>query len=166
MILSLLTAALGMGTPVAPGAGMTFSSGGREDKAISQAIWTAERSLQSTHTLGLRNRILGILHSEVPRKYGIDGWNGYGAKAVMQESVRQAEAFVKVMPFELNDPAVRVVPSGFVSFSWRFSKGRLCTVVFDTDGKYHCASIIGAKESALTTNSPDEVISKALEVFA
>lgn len=143
-----------------------FSSGGRYGKDILEAIQATERSLQNTQTFGLRNRILGILHSELQRKYGINGWNGYGAKAVDQESIRHAEAFVKVMPFELKEPAVRVVPSGCVSFSWREGKGRLCTVVFDTDGKYHCASIIGAAESAITTNSPDEVIGKAMEVFA
>ncbi len=166
MITSILTVALGMGSPVAPGAGMTFSSGGRDGKAILEAIQATEKSLQSTQTFGLRNRILGILRTELQRKYGIDGWNGYGAKAVSQESIGHAATFVKVMPFELKDPAVRVVPSGCVSFSWRQGKGRLCTVVFDADGKYHCASIIGAVESALTTNSPEEVISKALEVFA
>ena len=166
MIISILTATLGMGTPVAPGVGMTLSSGGKEGLAIRQAIQAVATSLQTTQTFGLRNRVLGILHTEVPRKYGIEGWNGYGAKAVLPESIKQAEAFVNVMPFELKDPIVRVVPSGLVSFSWRLGKGRLCTVVFDIDGRYHCASIIGAVESALTTNSLGEIIGKALEIFA
>ena len=167
MIVSILTTALGMGTPiVAPGVGMTFSSGGRAGNEISKAIQAADRNLQSTQTFGLRNRILCILRTELQRKYGIDGWNGYGAKAVETKSIECAEAFVKFMPFELQDPIVRVIPSGCVSFAWRQGRGRLCSVVFDTDGRFHCASIIGGAESALTTNSPAEVIGKALEVFA
>ena len=167
MIVPILTTALGMGTPiVVPGTGMTFSSGGRDGAEIGEAIQAAERNLQTTQTFGLRNRILCILRTELQRKYGIDGWNGYGAKAVAVQSIRNAEAFVNIMPFELRDPVVRVIPTGCVSFVWRQGKGRLCSVVFDTDGRFHCASIIGGAESALTTNSPVEVISKALEVFA
>ena len=167
MIVSVLTTALGLGTPVvAPGVGMTLSSGGRDGDAISKAIQAADRDLQKTQTFGLRNRILCILRTELQRKYGIDGWNGYGAKAVAAQSVENAEAFVKVMPFELRDPVVRVIPTGCVSFTWRQGKWRFCSVVFDTDGRFHCASVIGGAESALTTNSPNEVIGKALEVFA
>ena len=157
MIVSVLTTALGLGTPVvAPGVGMTLSSGGRDGDAISEAIQAADQDLQKTQTFGLRNRILCILRTELQRKYGIDGWNGYGAKAVAAQSVENAEAFVKIMPFELRDPVVRVIPTGFVSFTWRQGKWRFCSVVFDTDG---------SAESALTTNSPNEVIGKALEVF-
>ena len=102
MIVSVLTTALGLGTPVvAPGVGMTLSSGGRDGDAISEAIQAADRDLQKTQTFGLRNRILCILRTELQRKYGIDGWNGYGAKAVAAQSVENAEAFVKVMPFAL-----------------------------------------------------------------
>ena len=140
MIVSVLTTALGLGTPVvAPGVGMTLSSGGRDGDAISEAIQAADRDLQKTQTFGLRNRILCILRTELQRKYGIDGWNGYGAKAVAAQSVENAEAFVKVMPFELRDPVVRVIPTGCVSFTWRQGKWRFCSVVFDIDGRFHCA---------------------------
>ena len=38
MIVSILTTALGMGTPIViPGAGMTYSSGGRDGTAINDA---------------------------------------------------------------------------------------------------------------------------------
>lgn len=110
--------------------------------------------------------MLCILRTELQHKYGIDGWNGYDAKAVEPKSIECAEAFVKVMPFDLREPTVRVIPSGCVSFTWRQGKWRFCSVAFDTDGRFHCASIIGGEESALTTNSPTEVIAKALEVFA
>ena len=75
---------------------MTFSSGGRAGNEISKAIQTADRNLQSTQTFGLRNRILCILRTELQWKYGIDGWNGYGAKAVETKSIECAEAFVKL----------------------------------------------------------------------
>ena len=160
----LTAAAMGYGLPVAPGAGMTHSSGGFYGRAIEKALQAADSKLQSTQTLGLRNRVLTILKFDLTRKYGIDNWHGYGAKAVDPESIRRAVAFVKEMPFSLKDPVVRVVPSGCVTFSWRFGKGRVCSVIFDTDGRYHCASIIGASESAISTNTAADVISKALEV--
>ena len=114
----------------------------------------------------VQNGVLAILRVELPRKFGRDGWNGYGAKAVLPKSERFAAEFVRTMPFDLEDPLVRAVPSGCVCFSWRAGKERLCSVVFDTDGKYHCASIIGAFESAITTNDANEVIRKAMEVWA
>lgn len=166
IVSSLLTVALGVGAPVISGAGMTFSSGRREGETVLEAIQAAERSFQETQTLGLRGRVLTILRTGLIRKFGIDNWNGYGAKAVMGESIRHAESFVKEMPYELKDPNVRVAATGCVTFSWRNGKGRVCSVMFDTDGKYHCASIIGATESAITTNSAKEVIKKALEVYA
>ena len=160
------TFTLGLGFPAVPGAEMTCSSGGRDGQFIQQFIREADFRLQDTQTFGLHNRVLAILRDELPRKFGREGWNGYGAKAVMPESVRFAAEFVRTMPFDLEDPLVRAVPSGCVCFSWRAGKERLCSVVFDTDGKYHCASIIGAFESAITTNDANEVIRKAMEVLA
>ena len=145
MIVSVLTAVLGLGTPVvAPGVGMTLSSGGRDGDAISEAIQAADRDLQKTQTFGLRNRILCILRTELQRKYGIDGWNCYGAKTVAAQSVENAEAFVKVMLFELRDPVARVIPTGCVSFTWRQGKWRFCSVVFDTEADFivHRSSVV------------------------
>lgn len=165
IISSLLTATIGLGMPVSPGIGMTFSSGGKDGNVILQAIHAADTDLQKTQTLGLRNRILTVLRTGLGQKYGIDNWNGYGAKAVNKDSVRYAELFVMGMPFGLEDPVVRVIPSGCVNFAWRAGKGRVCSVVVDADGKYHCASVIGASESAISTNTAADVYKKAMEVF-
>lgn len=166
IISTLLTASLGFSGPVIAGAGKTYSSGGREGQAVMHALEEVERALQSSETFGLRNRILGVLRNGLAEKFGIKGWNGFDANAVLQASIDHAVRFVMEMPFDLQDPAVRVIPNGCVCFSWRTGQGRLCTVVFDTDGRYHCASVIGANESAITTNSKKDIYAKAMEVFA
>lgn len=152
--------------PVAFGGRTTYSSGGQEGVQVMQAIESAQNDLRKTHTFGVRDRILTILRTDLIRRYGVDGWNGYDAKAVINESIEHAISFVNEMPLEIKDPKVRVVPDGGVSFSWRNANGRVCTVVFDVDGRYHCASIIGEKEMAITTNSKEEIFTKAMEVFA
>lgn len=164
--LSFLTATVGLGIPVVPGGGMTLSSGGEDGKAIQQAICAADADLQKTQTLGLRNRVLAILRTELVKKYGIDNWNGYGAKAVNRDSVCHAESFVKGLPFGLEDPLVRVIPSGCVNFAWREGRGRVCSVVVGADGVYHCAAILGASESAISTNTAADVYRKVQEVFS
>ena len=166
IVSTLLTASIGFSGPVIAGAGKTYSSGGKEGQVVMQALEEVERGLQTSETFGLRNRILGVLRKGLAEKFGIKGWNGFKAKAVLQMSVEHAVRFVKEMPFDLKDPTVRVIPTGCVCFSWRADRGRLCTVVFDTDGRYHCASVIGAAESAITTNSKEDVYAKAMEVFA
>jgi len=165
ILTSFLTAAIGVGAPAIPGR-MTFSSGGREGEVVQQAIEKAERSLDETQTFGTRNRILEFLRTELVKRYGIPGWNGYQAKPVSRLSVRNAEMFAQALPPTMKEPAIRVIPNGFVTFAWRLRKDRTCTVAFDDDGRYHCAAIIGAQESAITTNSVADVLQKAQEVFA
>lgn len=160
------TFTLGFGLPAIPGHGMTISSGGGDGQFIQEIIEEADFRLQETQTFGLHHRILSSLRDELLRKFGRDGWNGYHAKAVLQDSMRLAEEFVRLMPFGMKEPLVRAVPEGYVCFSWRAGKERICSVIFDTNGKYHCASIIGAFESAITTNDTNEVIRKAMEVGA
>ena len=166
-MISFLATSIGLAyCPAAFGARTTYSSGAQEGVQVMQALKSAQNDLRKTHTFGVRDRILTILRTELMRRYGVDGWNGYEAKAVINESIEQAIAFANEMPLEIKEPKVRVIPEGEVSFSWKNGSGRLCTIVFDVDGRYHCASIIGEKEMAITTNSKEEIFAKAMEVFA
>lgn len=143
----------------------TYSSGACEGVQVMVALQSARNDLLKTHTFGGRNRTLSVLRNELMRRCGVDGWNGYAAKAVKNDSIESAIEFVNTMPLDLKEPKARVVPDGNVVFSWKNSKSRLCSVVFEGDGRYHCASVIGDKQLAITTNSKGEIYAKAMEVF-
>jgi hypothetical protein len=71
-------------------------------------------------------------------------WDGEGASPITPGALRQAFAFLDVLPITLSEPDVSVDPDGEISFDWSLGPGRALTASIGATGRISFAALIGA----------------------
>lgn len=72
-----------------------------------------------------------------------EGWDGYGASPVFQDTVAQAISFLRLLPTRVPVPDVSASPSGEISFHWSTSPNRVVSVAVSAAGRLTYASLVG-----------------------
>jgi hypothetical protein len=71
-------------------------------------------------------------------------WDGFGALAVNETTLRNACRFVESLPAELPMPDVGAEPDGAVTLEWHRNPRLTLSVSVHEDGSLHYAALIGA----------------------
>ena len=92
--------------------------------------------------LGMRG-VLGQLDA-VYGECSMDGWDGYGAKAVSPDVFRSARQFLESLPLGMESPQIGAEPDGALSLEWYRTPNRTLSVSINPDGYVYYASLMGA----------------------
>ena len=103
--------------------------------------------LRKTNSLGAG---LGAAFEElrsVAEECGSPNWDGYGAAAVLSETIRQAELLLAALPLGTPAPSVSAEPDGQIVLEWYHSPRRTLSVSISSQGEIHYAALLGLSKA-------------------
>lgn len=92
------------------------------------------------------------------------GWDGYGAAAIEQETIRQAERFLNALPLGMIAPSVGAESDGHITFEWYQSPRRIVSVSISPEGDLHYAALFGHSKTYGTEPFFGEIPSDVLKL--
>lgn len=96
------------------------------------------------------------------------GWDGYGGKAVEQETLRMAYCLIESLPLGFPRPSVSAQPDGQLTFEWYRTPTRTLSISIDPDGFIHYGGLFGSEQHFGTVpfidSLPDRILRLANEV--
>jgi hypothetical protein len=93
----------------------------------------------------------------VRNEAGREGWDGYGATAVYEDTVAQALTFFRSLPTSLPAPDIAASPDGEISFNWSTGPAHIVSVAVTAEGMLNYAALAGSSR-----NYGSEVLSDEL----
>lgn len=116
-------------------------------KYIANQICDSQSLLrQSDFYFSVMKRTLPDL-IEVKSTYAEEGWDGYGAHSLSNESYDRAIEFLESLPNSVATPEVDADPDGHVTFEWYKSPYRSLSVSVSPEGDLHYAALIGPNKA-------------------
>jgi hypothetical protein len=103
------------------------------------------------HRQGFRRSVLGHQEafdelSEVWDECRKPDWDGYGARAVEQETLRSTYQVIESLPLGFPRPSISAQPDGQLTLEWYRSPMRTLSVSVDPDGYVHYAGLFGVEK--------------------
>ncbi len=132
-------------------------------ESCADAIDSAVRQLQQN----LRSSVLGHQEAldelaEVWEECRHPGWDGHGALAVEQETLRGTYIIIDSLPLGFPRPSIGAEPDGQLTLEWHKSPTRTLSVSVDPDGFLHYAGLFGQdrKYGRMTffSSAPEELV--------
>ena len=100
--------------------------------------------------------------NELATEASVDNWDGYGARAVSEQTFRKALCFLRSLPSTVPSPAVSPEPDGEVAFEWRPGPGRAFSVSVGEGDILTFASLHGRRKvhgtELLVDDLPDTIL--------
>ncbi|MFO1352203.1 MAG: hypothetical protein U1F68_16585 [Gammaproteobacteria bacterium] len=87
--------------------------------------------------------IVNALIVEIASECQNMGWDGYNAKPIPENAIRQAQRFADLLPSHLLEPDLVPDPDGEIAFSWDLGQDRVFTVNVSASGTLYYAGLIG-----------------------
>ena len=114
-----------------------FSS---EAHYVQKSIQKGCRHLRNSNVLG------GSAFDElggVWNECNTPNWDGFGAIAVSQETLRNAYCVLESLPAGFPPPSIGAEPDGAITLEWHCSARRTLSVSVDDSGDLHYAALLG-----------------------
>lgn len=115
-----------------------------EASTIVNSLENYLRHQQSSEALyGVKARLiteLNILVAECAE----DDWDGFGAEAISEAAVLQAETFIRSLPENIPAPELSAEPDGEISFDWQPSRTKTFSLSVSAGDRVAYAWIDGA----------------------
>lgn len=113
----------------------------REAELVTEATRKGYRRLQSSNALGVEpvREELGTVWEEC---WSPD-WDGFGAVAVSQDSLRNTYRVLESLPLGFPLPSIGAEPDGQLTLEWHRSPSHTLSVSVDPDGYLHYAGLFG-----------------------
>ncbi len=74
-------------------------------------------------------------------------WDGFGALAVTQETLRTAYCFLEALPLGFPAPSIGAEPDGHLTLEWHRSPRRTLSVSVSPDGELHYSALFGSSRA-------------------
>jgi hypothetical protein len=118
---------------------------GESDAArfIDQANRDQIRDLERTETLGGAAAQFADEFASTISGCRIEGWDGYGAMAVNDETISTAWRFAQVIPLGICRPSIGAEPDGHITFEWYSKPDKTLSVSVDGFGNLHYSALLG-----------------------
>ena len=129
-----------------------------EAKSLDSMWEEISNHLLETEVLGGSRRELQSLADEC----STDDWDGYGAQAIEDLTLGEAERFLLLLPAVFSSPSVSCEPDGEIEFEWYESPRRVVSVSVGPDSILKWAAIFGAEEAWGALPFPDEIPERLL----
>lgn len=96
-----------------------------------------------TSLAGLNKHDLNNDLNEAIFEASTEGWDGYGASAVLPGSIYYTRQFLRLLPLTIPLPSFAVDPDGEISIEWDHGRRRIFSVSIGRDGTLNYAGLIG-----------------------
>ena len=100
------------------------------------------KSLHETSVFGIESMLREELAS-VWEECREPNWDGFGALAVTNDTLRNAYIFLENMPLGCPRPSIGAEPDGHLTLEWYRSPRRTLSVSITPDGQLHYAALFG-----------------------
>lgn len=114
----------------------------QEAQYIKKLIELTWRRIQETRTFGFADLFDDLEH--VAEECGEPDWDSYGASPVLQETIFEAQQFLRSIPTGTPRPTLAAEPDGHVTFEWHVSPNRTLSVSISPEGELHFSAVIGS----------------------
>lgn len=84
---------------------------------------------------------------EVKAEHSVDNWDGYDAKAINDDSYKNAWQFALSLPPNLPTPEIYVEPDGEVVFEWYEDKRKVFSISIGPKNRFSYAGLYGANNT-------------------
>lgn len=158
-----MTIALARQTPSFFGGIQTFGSSGAAEYVVKQ-IAEGLAQLRKSNSFGAGIKAATEELRGVADECSSNGWDGYEAAPVEQETIRQANHFLDALPLGMAVPSVGVEPDGQITFEWYQSPRRILSVSVSPEGDLHYAALLGYRKSYGTEPFFGEIPSDVLNL--
>lgn len=101
----------------------------------------------------------------LPRKYADEGWDGYQASPLSQESFSSAISFVSKMPLGFPLPRIVVDPDGEICFKWEKSRNNRMELTFSKRNTYYAVVVLNGMRTLIGSTSRSEMAMNAGRVL-
>lgn len=134
------------------------------DQAARSSFKTMQRE---SFALGKQQALEEL--SDVYHECNEEGWDGYGARPVEQETMRCAYLIIQTLPPRFPLPSIAADPDGQIALDWRISPQRMLSVSVDPTGVLHYACIRGRNNKDHGTipffdSAPDKLLQLVREL--
>jgi len=121
----------------------SFSTGSSEASQNLQKLYEdTVVSLRKSVTWNYLGGVIVIL-KETYQECSEDGWDGYGALSITQETYDEAVRFLNALPSWLPTPEIVPEPNGDIGFEWTFGKNRTLVASVDGTNRITYAGLLG-----------------------
>lgn len=126
-------------------------------RLIYRTVKTVEDDYANTVTMSGRLQLASDALEDTIHECLTDDWDGYGARALQQGSLDDADRFLSLLPTTTRLPEVSVDPDGEVSLEWYLGPRRVFSVSVGTNGELVYAGLFGASKASGVESFQDEV---------
>ena len=164
-----MTMTLTRQTPSFFGGAQTFGSSSAAEYVVKRVAegWA---QLRNSNSLGAGVEAAAEALRGVAEECSSTDWDGYGAAAIEQETIRQAERFLNALPLGMIAPSVGAESDGHITFEWYQSPRRIVSVSISPEGDLHYAALLGYSKTYGTEpffgEIPSDVLKLARRVVA
>lgn len=112
-----------------------------EAEFITQRSVKERRQLLSSTVIGTDSvrEELGEVFDEC--RY--ENWDGYGAKPVSNDTLRQAYIFLEALPLGCPPPSIGAAPRGGITFEWHRDRRHTLSLIINENGDLRYAALLG-----------------------
>jgi hypothetical protein len=134
-----------------------------EAKHVANATRKGYQHLQSSNAIGIEpvREELGTVWEECRTP----NWDGYGAAAVSQDSLRNTYLLLESLPLASPRPSIGAEPDGELTLEWHHSPRRTLSVSVSPAGELHFAALLGPNRVYGTEAFFGEVPERILELI-
>ncbi len=105
---------------------------------------------------------------EVFEECSSENWDGARAEPVSEEVLRDARAFLELLPPDIEMPQTAAEPDGAISFEWYRSPEKVISVSINPGGEIYYAAMIAARrkhgKNLLPSGVSDDLLALIEEV--
>ena len=101
----------------------------------------------------------------LPLRYADEGWDGYGALPLSEESFSSAVSFVGKMPLDFPSPRMVVDPDGEICFKWEKSRNNRIELTFSKRNTYYAIVVLNGMRTLVGSTSREEIAMNAERVL-
>jgi hypothetical protein len=147
-----------------PALSQGFSS---EARFVAHEIRDGRRHLRKSNALGGEAmEELGSIWNEC----NVPDWDGYGAAAVTQDTLRNTFLVLESLPPGFPSPSIGAEPDGALTLEWHRSLRRTLSVSVDETSDLHYAALLGPNQQFGTEvfcgELPDRIAALVDQVFS
>ena len=132
---------------------------------VARKMEEGRHHLQGSLSLGLRG--MGIFNQlvTVAQECSSEGWDGYGAEAVVEETYRQAYRFLEALPLGTPPPSVGAEADGHLTLEWYRSPKWVLSVSMAPEGMIYYAALLGSSKRSGAEPFAGEVPQDILQII-
>lgn len=150
-----------------------FFSQSRGMSESANAVLNQSLDLQMDYarTITFGEHLVKILENlwEVHREHSMDNWDGYDAKAINDDSYKNAFKFALSLPSNLPIPEIYVEPDGEVAFEWYEDKRKVFSISIGSKNQLAYAGLYGASKTYgveyFYDDVPDVILSNIYRLY-